>query len=441
MVFKDRIDAGERLGESLANAGLGVCTVLALPRGGVPVAAGVAKALDAPLDVIVARKLGVPGHSELGFGAIAEGGVAVLNGSLVERLGITRTQIERVIEREQEELSRRVDRYRSGRTLPDLSGQTAVLVDDGLATGYTARAGLDALRRLGAERVLLAVPVGARETVGELQRDGYEVVCLTAPEHFAAVGQWYMDFTQTSDAEVLDLLGAPAADASDPAGSLGVGPQEVSITAGRAVLQGRLTIPLEPRGIVIFAHGSGSSRLSPRNIEVAEALNASGMATLLFDLLTPEEAGDRRNVFDIALLGERLIAATRWVGEHSALGRIGLPVFYFGASTGAAAALVAAAKLGGGISGVVSRGGRPDLAGDALPNVTAPVLLIVGGTDREVLELNRRAAALIRSDVELAVVPGAGHLFEEPGTLGEVSRLAAAYFSDLAEQSSQRLPG
>lgn len=440
MVFQDRTDAGRRLGESLVAAGLGDCAVLALPRGGVPVAAPVARALGASLDVIVARKLGVPGHSELGFGAIAEGGVAVLNGDLVERLGISRPQIDNAIASEQQELDRRVDRYRSGRPLPDLSGRTAVLVDDGLATGYTARAGLEALRRLGAGHVVLAVPVGASETVKELKRDGYDVVCLQVPEHFAAVGQWYLDFAQTSDAEVTDLLASVTPAGSDPPGGHSRLVHDVSISAGRAVLPGRLTVPPETRGIVIFAHGSGSSRLSPRNVEVAEALNAAGLATLLFDLLTPEEADDRRNVFDINLLGERLIAATKWISENPPRGLAGLPVFYFGASTGAGAALVAAAKLGEQISGVVSRGGRPDLAGAALSRVSAPVLLIVGGADREVLELNRQAAALIRSEVQIAVVPGAGHLFEEPGTLQEVSRVAAKWLRALAEQSSPHQP-
>lgn len=440
MVFRDRTDAGRQLAEALVAANLGECAVLALPRGGVPVAAPVARVLGAPLDVIVARKLGVPGHSELGFGAIAEGGVAVLNRDLIERLGISRLQIDSVIAIEQKELDRRVDLYRSGRPLPDLSGRTAVLVDDGLATGYTARAGLEALLKLGAKHVVLAVPVGARATADELRRDGYEIVCLQVPEHFVAVGQWYRDFAQTSDSEVLDLLSSVPAARRDPAGNRSRLVHDVSIPAGQAALPGRLTVPSKACGIVIFAHGSGSSRLSPRNIEVAEALNAVGLATLLFDLLTPDEAGDRRNVFDINLLGGRLIAATKWISEQPPRGLAGLPIFYFGASTGAGAALVAAAKLGNRISGVVSRGGRPDLAGAALSRVSTPVLLIVGGADREVLELNRQAAAVMRSEVQIAVVPGGGHLFEEQGALQEVSRLAATWLKNLAEQSLRHQP-
>lgn len=424
LVFQDRIDAGRMLGERLAGVGFGESIALALPRGGVPVAAGVADALNAPMDVLVARKLGVPGHSELGFGAIAEGGVAVLNSDLVERLGLSRSQIEAVIAEESAELDRRVARYRAGRTIPDLAGVTAILVDDGLATGYTARAGLEALRKLGASRVVLAVPVGARETVAELAREGYEVICLEAPTDFMAVGQWYRDFAQTSDSEVLTLLERYSHQMPSP-----VVTTEIVIGEDQVELPGTLSVPANPIGVVVFAHGSGSSRLSPRNIEVARALNQAGLATLLFDLLMPEEAEDRRNVFDIELLAGRLVTATRWI-EREVVAT--LPLFYFGASTGAAAALVAAASHGTKVAGVVSRGGRPDLGGRALAKVQSPVLMIVGGADLDVLDLNRKAAALIPAEVDLVVIPGAGHLFEEPGALGEVSRLGAQWITEHA---------
>ncbi|MDA8252169.1 MAG: dienelactone hydrolase family protein [Rhodospirillales bacterium] len=178
-------------------------------------------------------------------------------------------------------------------------------------------------------------------------------------------------------------------------------------------------------GVVLFAHGSGSSRLSPRNTMVAEALQRAGFATLLFDLLVEAEAADRRNVFDIGLLAARLATATDWVRHHSPAG--GLPVGYFGASTGAAAALVAAAGRRD-VGAIVSRGGRPDLAGEALAGVTAPTLLIVGGADPVVLELNRQAQRLMRCDCRLEIVPQATHLFEEPGALDEVIALACAWF-------------
>lgn len=435
LLFKDRVDAGQKLGKYLANSNLRDAIVLALPRGGVPVGSGVARALNAPLDVLVARKLGVPGHGELGFGAIAEGDVTVLNKDLVERLRLTPNQIDLVIAKERVELDRRVTKYRQGRELPDLRGRLSILVDDGLATGYTARAGLEALGKMGASRMLLAVPVGSRDTLTELRRDGYEVVCLEVPHSFMAVGQWYEEFSQTSDSEVLTLLSDFHGNCDTEASRVVI--RDVSIPVDGKVLKGTLTSPLDVRALVVFAHGSGSSRLSPRNIEVAEALNDSGFATLLFDLLTPDEANDRRNVFDIPLLASRLIAASNWIERESDTKLQDLPLFYFGASTGAAAALVAAAQLGSKVEGVISRGGRPDLAGAALARVVAPVLLIVGGADREVLILNQQAAQLIRSAVELVVVPRAGHLFEEPGALGEVARVAASWLRDLVEQLSR----
>jgi dienelactone hydrolase len=191
-------------------------------------------------------------------------------------------------------------------------------------------------------------------------------------------------------------------------------------------VEGDLCLPGGAVGLVIFAHGSGSSRFSPRNRQVAEALNDAGLDTLLFDLLTEEEAMDRAKVFDIDLLAERLIAATRWAREEREIR--GMPIGYFGASTGAAAALCAAADIGGGIGAVVSRGGRPDLAAQNLAEVEAPTLLIVGGADWQVLELNERAARLLRCEHEVAIVPGATHLFAEPGTLERVCELAGSWF-------------
>jgi putative phosphoribosyl transferase len=200
--------------------------------------------------------------------------------------------------------------------------------------------------------------------------------------------------------------------------------REVDI--GPQALPGTVTVPAHARALIVFAHGSGSSRLSPRNRAVAAALNAQGMATLLFDLLTPEEEQDRANVFDIPLLAERLVEAVRWIDNDSELRW--LPLGLFGASTGAAAALVAAASLGKRVGAVVSRGGRPDLAGRALAQVTAPTLLIVGGQDIEVTRLNQDAFTRLAGDKMLEIVAGATHLFPEPGALDAVIELAAAWF-------------
>ena len=190
------------------------------------------------------------------------------------------------------------------------------------------------------------------------------------------------------------------------------------------LLSGDLEIPEGARAVVLFAHGSGSSRFSPRNRYVAQTLNRAGLGTLLMDLLTEEEDSDPSLRFDIQFLANRLLRATEWLGH-----RTRLLTGYFGASTGAAAALAAAAQRPNDIYAIVSRGGRPDLAGDALESVLAPTLLIVGGMDRTVLELNRRALHRLRAGCELAVVPGATHLFEEPGALDEVARLAQEWFT------------
>jgi len=201
--------------------------------------------------------------------------------------------------------------------------------------------------------------------------------------------------------------------------------ENVRAPAGRVELDGVLGVPEGASGIVLFAHGSGSGRLSPRNSRVAAALRKAGMATLLFDLLTEEEAAERANVFDIPLLASRLGAMTSWTRSHPTTA--GLPVAYFGASTGGGAALLAAANDAE-IAAVVSRGGRPDLAGDALARVMAPTLLVVGGNDTFVIALNRDAYRQLRCSKQFAIVPGAGHLFEEPGTLDDVIGLASSWF-------------
>lgn len=210
--------------------------------------------------------------------------------------------------------------------------------------------------------------------------------------------------------------------------------EEVQVVAGAAIVAGHLRIPERPVGIVVFAHGSGSSRHSPRNRYVADVLNEAGLATLMFDLLTGEEERERANVFDIGLLAQRLIDVTEWLTGQPDIAP--LPVGYFGASTGAAAALAAAADPGIKVAAVVSRGGRPDLAGDKLQDVRAPTLLLVGGRDDVVLELNRQAQNRIPAECELSVIPGATHLFEEPGALERVAHEARNWF--IAHLTSDR---
>jgi pimeloyl-ACP methyl ester carboxylesterase len=230
------------------------------------------------------------------------------------------------------------------------------------------------------------------------------------------------------------VKGAPAARAHSFFNMEGVPMRSASIVEcarevriGRLSLPGDLALPDQAEALIVFAHGSGSSRMSPRNRAVALALNEHGMATLLFDLLSPVEERDRGNVFDIPMLATRLIEAVHWIDRQPNL--TGMPVGLFGASTGAAAAIVAAADLGDRVGAVVSRGGRPDLAAQALQRVTAPTLLIVGGLDDVVIELNRQAFATLRCPKAFEIVPGATHLFPEPGTLERVIKLAGAWFA------------
>lgn len=431
--FTDRIDAGRRLAAlpALRRYTRDV-VVLGLPRGGVPVAAEVATALGAPLDVLLVRKLGVPVQPELAFGAIGEHGVRVINESVTRYTGLSADDIEAVEARERRELQRRLSRYRAARPAVPLAGRTAIIVDDGVATGSTARAACLIARAQKAARVVLAVPVAPQGWTHLLGDVADDLVCVDTPERFAAIGQFYEDFSATTDEEVRDCLreadarAAPERAAPSPAvAPSAAADSEVVFRARGGTLTGRLTAPAGASGIVLFAHGSGSGRNSPRNRYVAQSLNRAGLATLLFDLLTQDEERDRANVFDAELLAERLDAATDWVRDrlHDP------PVGYFGASTGAAAALRAAADPARPVWAIVCRGGRPDLAAPLLPEVTAPTRLIVGGRDEAVLDLNRRAQAMLRCENRLDVVPGATHLFEEPGALEKVADLAADWFT------------
>ena len=416
MRFHDRAEAGRLLGERLSGyAGRPDVIVLGLPRGGVPVAREVARALGAPFDVFLVRKLGHPGQPELAMGAIAGGGTRVLNEQLVRELRLGEDLIERAVQRERAELERRERAYRGDRPPPELHDRTVVLVDDGLATGATMRAAAAAVHSRGPRRLVVAVPTAPPHALRDLAAEADEVVSLIAPDPFHAVGLWYDDFRELSDDDVRRLLSLP---------------REEEVDAGGAA--GNLVVPDGARSLVLFAHGSGSSRGSPRNRYVAGVLADAGHATLLVDLLTPAE--ERRDLrtrelrFDIELLAARLLGAAGWAAQDRRTREQALGLF--GASTGAAAALVAAAREPASVHAVVSRGGRPDLAGPALADVRAPTLLVVGGRDEPVLGLNRQAQQAMRqaSAVELEVVRGATHLFEEPGALERVSQLARAWF-------------
>jgi len=375
--------------------------------------------------VIVVRKLGVPFQPEFGFGAIGEGGIRVIDDDVVRQTRLTTEQITEVEARERTRLDHRVSQLRGENPPAPLAGRTVIIVDDGIATGSTARAACLVARARGASRVILAVPVGSVEGTAALQRAADEVVCLHTPAQLFAIGEWYGDFGQVTDEEVSILLRKAAA--ARPA-SVDPGPAEVVLNIGGARLPASLFIPDRATGLVVFAHGSGSSRHSPRNRFVAEALNRAGLGTLLADLLTGEEELSRSYVFNVPLLAARLAGITGWLRGDPATAAI--PLGYFGASTGAAAALWAAgASPPLPVAAVVSRGGRPDLAGRRLAQVRAPTLLIVGGADQLVLDLNRQAQGQLACENRLEVIPGATHLFEEQGALERVADLARDWFT------------
>jgi putative phosphoribosyl transferase len=434
-MYIDRRDGGRHLADRLIQFEDDAdVLVVGLPRGGVPVAAEVAKALRVPLDVIVVRKLGVPFQPELAMGAIGEDDVRVINDEVVRMARVSSAELAAVESRERAELERRASRFRKGRPRIALAGKVVVIVDDGVATGSTARAACEVARTEGAAQVILAVPVAPIDWTVRLS--GVADVFVAAETHvdFRAVGQFYRDFTQTSDDRVVQLLDEAAArtvatgrsDVGTAGGDERVIDEDVDIRIDPVVVTGRLTVPERSNGLVIFAHGSGSSRHSPRNQYVASVLNEAGLATLLFDLLTNEEEIDRSNVFDIDLLAHRLIGVAAWARGHPRLAD--LPTGYFGASTGAGAALWAAADPACDVAAVVSRGGRPDLAGPRLGAVRAPTLLIVGGRDTVVIDLNHQARAQLVCESALSVVPGATHLFEEPGTLRAAAEIARDWF-------------
>lgn len=426
-VFKDRVEAGQKLAERLEAYRSENPVVLGLARGGIIVAAEVAAALNAPLDVMIARKIGAPSQPELGIGAVAPGGVTVLDDRLIRMLDLTKDDIERLSARENAELERRLAAYRDGDG-GDIQGRTVILVDDGLATGVTALAAVRSLRKHNPRKIVAAFPVCSLQGTRLLEGEADDVVCISMPADLYAVGAWYRDFSQTTDQEVVDVLREAAHELDQ--GS--VREREVHIRIGDTLLTGDLRIPDSAESLVIFAHGSGSSRLSPRNRFVADHLNRYSHATLLVDLLTPrEEQEDRYSGhlrFDIGLLAERMHLVTQWAQEDPDVAS--MVVGYFGASTGAAAALIASTKNPNVVKAIVSRGGRPDLAGAALAHVTAPTLLIVGSHDYPVIAMNEDAFSRLGSrDKKVEIIEGATHLFEEPGTLEQVADLATEWFT------------
>ncbi|MDA0567216.1 dienelactone hydrolase family protein [Streptomonospora sp. S1-112] len=424
--FTDRAEAGRRLAERVRPLAVADPLVLALPRGGVPVGAELARLLGIPLDVLIVRKIGVPGHPELGVGALAEDGRICYDDRALARLRLTRADLADTVEAERAELARRVEVYRRGRAPVDPRGRDVVVVDDGIATGGTARAALRMVRRREPARLLLAVPVAAQAALDALAEEADRVVALTVPDNFHAVGEWYRDFTQLTDSEVTALLDAVADRAAAPAHA-----RAVRIRSGDVDLEAELATVPGARGTVVLA--LGREREDPARRAVAAALGRAGYTTLLLDLLTPEEDAARRGAGPggaaeppAAVPARRLEAAVGWLlrSTDSAGRRVGL----FGAGAGVPAALAAAAARPADIAAVALHGGRPDLAAEALPGVRAPVLALVQGGDSFVRELVEWSLARVGGPHRTRTVPGAEELLDTEAGRRTVGEAAVAWF-------------
>lgn len=420
--FLDRADAGRQLAEALSSLRGQHPLILAIPRGGVPVGRIVADRLDGELDIVLVRKIGAPGNPEYAIGAVDEAGT-IQQTDDARLAGADERYIKREAAEQLAVIRARRQSYGLGHPPIDPAGRIVVVVDDGLATGATMRAALLAVRARKPARLVCAIPVASPRGLVSVADVVDDLVYLSAPGHFRAVGEFYVQFPAVEDGEVMHLLMRPSGPSAREL------PEDIRIpTEDGLLLDGNLRVPQGARGLVIFVHGSGSNRNSPRNRLVAQAMHEKGLATLLFDLLSEDEASDVSARFDICKLTVRLDAAVRWAMLDPRTK--GLPIGLFGASTGAAAALVLAARYPMAIKAVVSRGGRPDLAGrGALAGVRAPTLLIVGGADHEVIALNRSALLVLACTAELVLVPNATHLFEEEGAIEQVAALATSWFA------------
>lgn len=415
--YKNREHAGKLLAEKLMEYKTLNPVILALPRGGVPLAFEISSKLEASLDVLFVKKIGDPSNEEFAIGAIAEDEQPILNGQIIKEFKINENEVARIIIEKITEIRRKSKFYRKIIPKISLEGRNVIIVDDGLATGATMEAALNWIKTKNTKKVIVAVAVASVDAFERIKKLGIDCIALQTPPEFWAVGIYFEDFTQVSDKEVLQYFTQKKTHHTVPEHKITIENEDIK-------LHGILNIPEKSKGIIIFAHGSGSSHQSPRNIYVANALNKAGFGTLLFDLLTTNESLDRANVFDIELLVSRLILATKWLKNINKT----LPIGYFGASTGAAAALGAEAYFQN-IFAVVSRGGRPDMAMEYLPKIKAPTLLLVGENDQEVISLNKLACTKI-ADCELVTIPKAGHLFEESGTLEQVVEYAITWFSE-----------
>jgi predicted phosphoribosyltransferase/dienelactone hydrolase len=416
MIYRDRRDAGEQLAAALKEKGFENPVVLGIPRGGVPLAAEVAQALKGELGVVVARKLGAPWNPELAIGATTAIGATYINKAVAAEAGADKRYIEGETKRQIEEARRREELF-DGTRRPKVAGRTVIVVDDGIATGATAIAAVRSMKAEGAGRVILAIPVGPPETVQQLRAEADEVICLDENPRFWAVGQFYVEFDPVSDDEVRRILDSFVAVAADPT-------RRVEIRRGNVRLVGILTTPAE-RGafpLVVFVHGLGSGKDSPRNRVIAERLVEAGIATLLFDLSGHGESSADRTEGIEAFVRD-LEAAFAWAGSQDDVkpDLIGIA----GSSLGATVAVRALSEGKVRPKTMVLRG--PPIEPEEFQQVHVPSLVLVGSRDSLRFDAERSVAE--NPDLTLSIVDGASHLFEEPGTLEEALRHTVGWFS------------
>lgn len=416
MLFRDRKDAGERLAGAVKEKNYERPLILGIPRGGVPVAAEVARAVEGELAVVVARKLGAPGNPELAIGATTAAGATYVNTAVAMAAGADKRYIAAEKERQIREARRREELFDSqGR--PPARGRTVVIVDDGIATGATAIAAVRSLKAEGAARVVLAVPVGPPETLELLRREADEVICLHEDPGFWAVGQFYIDFEPVSDEEVVSVLKSWRAKAAVDAET------RVDIWRGDVRLAAVFTTPsgAGPFPLVVFVHGLGSGKDSPRNVVIATRLVDAGIATLLFDLSGHgESTTDPRDGLEAYVADVE--AAFAWAVRQPEVrpDLIGIA----GSSLGAT--IAAAALAEGRVSPRTLVLRAPPMTADELARVRVPALVVIGSLDPLRGDVEPGAAA--NPNLTLAVVAGASHLFEEPGALAEALRLTVDWF-------------
>jgi putative phosphoribosyl transferase len=381
--------------------------------------------LGAPLDVLVTAPLDLPDATDARVGAVCERAPAMFDGGAAQ-VHLSAEQRGTIEDRARAEVERRVERYRGGRPLPDLTGRTVLVVDDGLASGTTARAAVAAVRAHGARRVVVAVPVTPVSVLAELLSVADDVVCVTAPATLGSIGRWYDEFPTVTDDDVVDVLStAPVATDEQRVDRTTVS-RSVDVVVDDVEYPATLAIPERSSGVVVIGHLGDNSGRAVQTETIAARLHDDRLATLCVDLLAAGEAHDRQVAADVALLGDRLAGAVHWVTSLPEVR--GLPVGCFGAGPVAPAALLAAVGARETVDAVVSCSGRPDLAGDRLPDVRAPVLLIVGGRDHVAVTLHRRAGEQLGGQSQVVVMPGSCYRLRNAEVVDAVSREASQWF-------------